>query len=171
MIRWLAFLVIALIVAWASRPPMVRDPIIAAALSQLERRLNLLIAHLKKTQPEDHRVRRLLSMWDGRLLELKEHGAGSTINKKSIKVCVRDASGRVQDAMTAVFVLIHECAHVCTISEGHTPEFWENFRFMLREAMAAGIYQYQHFEKAPVTYCGSTITHSPLTCLREGTCH
>lgn len=161
-------LALALCLVWTTN--RTRDPAVASALSQLDRKMHLLLAHLQKHHPGDDRTLRLAYGWDGRLQEQTGTGAGATVNKRTISLCVRDAGGMLQDPDTAAFILMHEIAHICTVSEGHTQEFWGNFKFLLKAAVAAGIYRYQRFEKQPVTYCGSTISHSPLTCVVDGSC-
>jgi hypothetical protein len=52
-------------------------------------------------------------------------------------------------------------AHAITPSVGHGPDFWNNFAWLLKQAEAAGIYQYQNFKARPVSYCGLQITDSP----------
>ena len=44
-----------------------------------------------------------------------------------------------------VFVALHEMGHVITpvTAKSHGPEFWNNFGWLLREAEAIEIYQYQ----------------------------
>ena len=37
--------------------------------------------------------------------------------------------------MVDFFVALHELSHVMTVSVGHTQEFWENFKFLLKEAV------------------------------------
>jgi hypothetical protein len=49
-----------------------------------------------------------------------------------------------------------------TESIGHTQEFWDNFRFILKNAIQKGYYTIQDFKKQPVRYCGTNITDSPL---------
>lgn len=164
----LVLLALCLACALSRRHP--QDPEVADALAQLERRLHLLVHHLQERYPNDTRTQRLAYGWDGRLTELRDLGAGSTVNKRAVSVCVRNAAGVLQDINTATLVCLHEIGHVCTPSEGHTPEFWGNFRFLLKEAVAAGIYEYQDFEQAPVSFCGSVISSSPLTCVVKGTC-
>ena len=61
-----------------------------------------------------------------------------------------------------MFVAIHELAHLMTESIGHTPEFWDNMRFLLKKAIELKIYIKQDFRKSPVSYCGTKITDSPL---------
>ena len=48
-----------------------------------------------------------------------------------------------------------------TKSIGHTKEFWNNFRFLLRHAVQAKIYRYQKFAENPEKYCGMSITDTP----------
>ena len=60
-----------------------------------------------------------------------------------------------------VFAL-HELAHVCTVSVGHTPEFWDNFRFILAHAITWKLYSPVDYKSRPKPYCGIKITDSPL---------
>ena len=61
-----------------------------------------------------------------------------------------------------MFVAIHELAHLMTKSIGHTAEFWDNMRFLLKEGIKIGVYVKQDFNKSPVEYCGTQITDTPL---------
>ena len=61
-----------------------------------------------------------------------------------------------------MFVVLHEYAHLASVSIGHTQEFWDNFRWILEEAINIGIYVKQDFNKKNVEYCGMDITSSPL---------
>ena len=63
---------------------------------------------------------------------------------------------------TMLFVSIHELAHLMTKSIGHNEEFWSNMRFLLKEAIKAGIYEQEDYMKNPVDYCGTVINDSPL---------
>lgn len=163
--KWLAAAaLLALALALLART---RAPPPHPLLADLERRLHLLVARLQERHPADPRVTRLAYMWDGRIAPLTKPGAGQTVNKRHVSLCV---AGAVRDPNTAWYVLLHEVSHVCTETEGHTQEFWDNFRFLLKEAASAGLYTYQAFEDAPVTFCGSTIASSPLTCVVKGTC-
>ena len=57
---------------------------------------------------------------------------------------------------------VHELAHVYTTQVGHTKLFWDNFRFLLGEAVAAGVYKRVDYQKHPVEYCGVDIRSSIL---------
>ena len=61
-----------------------------------------------------------------------------------------------------MFVSIHELGHLMTKSTGHTKEFWDNFKFLLKESIKLGIYTRNDFKNKPEKYCGTKITDSPL---------
>jgi hypothetical protein len=81
-----------------------------------------------------------------------------------IVVCLRDKRPPhvFVDENTVMFVILHELAHLMTTSIGHTPEFWANFRIILHDAITAGIYVPINYAKEPTSYCGMTITDSPI---------
>ena len=60
-----------------------------------------------------------------------------------------------------MFVALHELAHLMTKSVGHKPEFWSNFKILLKIAIDLGIYKYVDFNSKPVEYCGTEITDTP----------
>ena len=65
------------------------------------------------------------------------------------------------DENTLTFVAIHELAHVMSKSIGHKTEFWENFKFLLKDAVKMGLYKAVDYKKKPKEYCGMTITDNP----------
>ena len=60
-----------------------------------------------------------------------------------------------------MFVAIHELAHTMTKSIGHTEEFWDNFRTLLKNARKLGIYERVNYNETPKSYCGIKITDDP----------
>lgn len=66
------------------------------------------------------------------------------------------------DLNTTMFVVLHEIAHLMTYSIGHTPEFWANFRRILNDAVASGIYTNVNYGHSPSVYCGLEINSTPL---------
>jgi predicted metal-dependent hydrolase len=66
------------------------------------------------------------------------------------------------DENTVMFVVLHEMAHLMTTTVGHTPEFWANFRRILKDAIRASVYQEVNYTREPADYCGMKITSSPL---------
>lgn len=81
-----------------------------------------------------------------------------------IVICLRDKKKPypLVEENTVMFVVLHEMAHLMTTSVGHTPEFWANFRRILKDGISAGVYQEVNYAREPVDYCGMRITESPL---------
>ena len=88
-----------------------------------------------------------------------------SINKgDKIVFCLRakDGSNKLVDINTMMFVAIHELAHLMTKSIGHTTEFWDNMRFLLKKGIKIGVYKNHDYNNVPVEYCGTKITDTPL---------
>ena len=84
---------------------------------------------------------------------------------QKIVFCLRSKkTDQLVDLNTMMFVGLHELAHLMTHSIGHKPEFWENFRILLRIAIRIGIYQCIDYNIESKDYCGTKITDSPLKC-------
>jgi hypothetical protein len=113
-------------------------------------------------------IKRLKKNYNGDVIAESPKNSGSTsysINKgEKIYLCIRqrDQQDELVDLNTITFVALHELSHLMTKSVGHTEEFWNNFKFILKEAIGDGLYQYQDFRKNPVTYCGTIIADTPL---------
>lgn len=138
-------------------------------LASIKNRLDILIVHLKKTHPNDVRTQRILSRFDtSNIVENDTSGkfTSFTQNKGERMVfCLRtrDNRARLHPINLMMFVAIHELGHVCSESVGHDdPEFWENFAFLLREAVKINVWRYTDFKKNPTTYCGMRITNSVI---------
>ena len=88
-----------------------------------------------------------------------------SVNKgEKIVFCLRskDDNERLVKENVMMFVALHELAHVMTKSVGHTPEFWDNFRFLLKVAIDQKLYKNIDFNSNPESYCGTKITDTPL---------
>jgi hypothetical protein len=147
----------------------------AEQLARLEARVDTFVEHLKTSRfADDCRVKNVIRRWAGRLSEVNTAAsldAAYSINKSEIAICIRDAEGRLQDDETAMFILLHELAHLSIDSYGHTDSFWKSFRLLLKIAIEdARIYADQNFEKFPVSYCDQAVRSSPYTCLKNGNC-
>lgn len=118
----------------------------------------------------DPPVRRFVERFNSDAMIENDMGSDSTAYSENkgdvIVVCLRDKTQPPKfpliDQNTLMFVLLHEMAHLMTESIGHTPEFWNNFRKILQDAIRVGIYTQRNYAKSPVPYCGMTITDSPL---------
>ncbi len=86
---------------------------------------------------------------------ISESGASNkytsySVNKgEKIIFCLRqkDENQTFVDENTIMFVAIHELAHIMTLSIGHEPEFWNNFKILLQEATSLNIYHIFAFIK------------------------
>jgi predicted metal-dependent hydrolase len=139
-------------------------------LSQIRHNLERLLSVLKKQYPTDPRTQRLEQKVN--LDNISESSPNSTytsysVNKgEKIVFCLRqhDPQEQLIDLNTMTFVAIHELAHIMTLSVGHTDEFWNNMKFLLGLSISkdVGIYQYQDYQRSPKSYCGITISDTPL---------
>lgn len=140
----------------------------ATLLARLRERLVRLISKMRKHYPHDKRVSRLQSRFN--IDDMSEVPADSkytsySVNKgEKIVYCLRsrDAKEHLVSLNTILFVALHELSHVMTISVGHTTEFWDNFRFLLANAIHWNVYTPVNFRETPQAYCGTHITDSPL---------
>jgi len=140
----------------------------ADLLSDIRANLEKLVQHLEKIYPSDDRTKRLVMKFrPDKISEGKDNSkyTSYSVNKgEKIVFCIRSRNeqNKLMDINTMMFVALHEVAHVCTESTGHTPEFWTNMKFLLEEAINIGVYKEQDFKTKPVQYCGIEITDSPL---------
>ena len=100
---------------------------------------------------------------------IPERSGGDTsfvIDKGDVfSMCLRDPkqNNKLEDDYnTLTFVLLHEMCHLFTTTYGHDFSFWSNFKFILSEAIAAGIYNGIDYKNTAKPYCGINITYSPL---------
>ena len=140
----------------------------ANTLAKINEKVNKLIIHLEQKHPDDERVKRLISRLDMNNLEEAKHEKNSTsytINKgELISLCMREKNPnkKIHKVNHLMFVIIHELAHIMSISEGHTKEFMSNFKFLLRESNDCGSYFPVNYEDSPFQYCGMEVTHNPF---------
>jgi predicted metal-dependent hydrolase len=140
----------------------------ANMLSQISNRLSDVVTALNTKYPKDPRVKRVKERFNPDKLSESSPTSQYTsysVNKgEKIVFCLRskDKEQELHDFNTITFVALHELAHLMTESIGHTQEFWDNFRFILKNAIQKGYYTIQDFKKQPVRYCGTNITDSPL---------
>lgn len=140
----------------------------ADLLAGMRERLETLVKHLEKAASDDPRTARIVTnfradhMSEGR--ESSRYTSYSLNKGEKLVFCLRqkNANKTLMDLNTMMFVALHEIAHIGTTSVGHTPEFWDNFRWLLEHAVNVGVYAQQNFREKPVKYCGLDITSSPL---------
>ena len=139
-------------------------------LTKLDNNMMAFIARLKDKYPNDERIKRLVKNFKHIKIEETTENSNDddtsfTINKGELmSLCLREhTTGRpFHDYNTLCFVIIHEMAHIASISEGHNSEFITNFRFLLREAVEMGYYHPVDYSKQPFLYCGKVkVTNNP----------
>lgn len=78
-----------------------------------------------------------------------------------IVLCIRQKdTNKLVPKNVAMYVMLHEMAHLGTKEVGHTDAFWKNFRHILNNAIEAGVYSKVNFSKDPAPYCGMVIASS-----------
>ena len=140
----------------------------ADLLANLRIKLVKLCDYLELKHSDSKKVYRLIKRFNSdNITESSptEKYTSYSVNKgEKIVFCLRsrDEQQKLVDENVMMFVALHELAHIMTKSVGHTDEFWDNFRYLLKKAIKLGLYKDVNFEKNPVDYCGTKITNSPL---------
>jgi predicted metal-dependent hydrolase len=137
----------------------------ANLIAQIREKLIIITDHLIKSYPDEDRTKRLKKNFKPD--NIKEgidnpNYTSYSVNKGELIVLCLRSHNKLMDLNTMIFVVLHELAHICTLSIGHTTEFWDNFKWILEEAINIGIYKKQDFKLNNVDYCGMKITDSPL---------
>lgn len=142
----------------------------ANLLAETHEKLHKVCNILKESNPTDERIKVLIEKFPNTTLQ-ESDGKGSqtsySINKgEKIVLCLRakDGSNNLVDKNLLLFVALHELSHIMTKTIGHKPDFWENFKFVLKECQKNGIYKCINFSENPQSYCGITVTSSPFPC-------
>lgn len=143
----------------------------AAILHTLTKRLTRFVDEASDLYPMDARIKNIQSRWDGTLSEVSGgDDIAYSLNKRSIHICLKHARSTPRGMNTAMYVLLHELAHIATDEYGHTEEYWLNFRWILEVAEDLNMYTYQDFDDVDVTFCGRTLGNNVLTCVKENSC-
>jgi len=140
----------------------------ADLLANIRLKLVKLCDYLELTESNNKDVYRLIKRFNSENITESaptEKYTSYSVNKgQKIVFCLRsrDEKQKLIDENIMMFVALHELAHIMTKSVGHTDEFWDNFRYLLKKAIKIAVYKEVDFEKKPVDYCGTKITNSPL---------
>jgi hypothetical protein len=137
-------------------------------LAKMTIRMKELVEHLKRTLPNDPRVKLLVKNFNPKriveTLPTSEYTAYSEDKGKKLAFCLQEYKNKAKliDLNTLMFVALHEMGHLMTVSIGHEQEFWENFKFLLKHANDIGLYEPVDYSKKPKQYCGMALTDNPL---------
>ena len=140
----------------------------ANLISRLVDRLDRLLNSLLEKNPNKKKVLRLKDRFNkDNIIENNSENqyTSYSINKgEQIIFCIRsrDGNNKLIDLNTLMFVALHEMAHLMSESTGHTDEFWDNFKFILKHAEEQGLYKNIDYSKNPKKYCGMEITDNPM---------
>ena len=141
--------------------------LVADLLARTTEKLKQLVAYLKDEFPNRENVKRLAEKFNPKkiseTLPTSKYTAYSENKGEKLAFCTTTTKegSKLIDENTLTFVAIHELGHVMTESVGHTKEFWQNFKFLLKNAVKIGIYQPIDYKKKPKNYCGMKITDNP----------
>ena len=140
----------------------------ADRLAEVNGNMSKLVSHLREKYPTRENVVRLVNGYNPNkiveTLPTSEYTAYSENKGEKLAFCLdtKKEGGQLIDLNTLTFVALHELAHIATKSVGHTDEFWNNFKFLLEEAVRINIYTPVDYSKSPQPYCGMTLHDSPL---------
>lgn len=140
----------------------------ADLLAEVTEKCKRLVLYLDKSNPTDKRVKLLVDNFNPKkimeILPTSSYTAYSENKGEKVAFCLNVTKGgkdNLIDEHTLMFVALHEMSHICTTSIGHTTEFWDNFKFLLKEAKDAGLHEPVDYSKEPVEYCSMKITDNP----------
>jgi hypothetical protein len=140
----------------------------ADLLARVVQKMKELVEYMKQKYPSNEDVQRLVKNFNpqkiSETLPTSELTAYSENKGEKLAFCLNKtkSTATLIDLNTLTFVAIHEMSHIMSKSIGHKQEFWQNFKFLLQNAVDAGIYQPVDYKKKKQSYCGMNITDNPL---------
>ena len=141
----------------------------ADMLANVVKKCKFLIQFMKEkySGKGEERVKRLIEGFNpssiSETLPTSELTAYSENKGEKIAFCLNKSKykDKLIDINTLMFVALHELSHIMTTSIGHKQEFWNNFKFLLENAVELGVYKPENYKKSPQEYCGMKITDNP----------
>lgn len=144
---------------------------VARRLETLVRKGDKLVTFMKnKSIPDQKIANRLYQRWKKlrtnpkgiREIAHGETSAAYTVNKgDEMRICIRDEKNEkklFEEENTVMYGLIHEMAHLMSISYGHGQEFIDNFQIITKAATDIGVWKYIDYNKNPTDFCGTAVT-------------
>jgi len=136
-------------------------------LARVTEKLKKLVEHMGNKYPNRKNIKQLVENFNPtkikEILPTSKYTAYSENKGEKLAFCVTKTKNgnNLIDENTLTFVAIHELAHICTISIGHKDEYWNNFKFLLENAVKLNIYEPEDYKKKPREYCSMKITDNP----------
>ena len=122
---------------------------------KVTRKLKKLVKYLGEKYPTRENVKRLTSKFNPKkimeTLPTSKFTAYSENKGEKLAFCTTTTKegSKLIDENTLTFVALHEISHIATESIGHKKEFWENFKFILKNAVSLGLYEPKDYKKKP----------------------
>ena len=141
---------------------------VANLLAKVNGKLQELVSYLDKHYPNQENVKRLVKKYNPKkmyeTLPTSKHVAYSENKGEKLAFCVnkKKDGDELIDENTLTFVALHELAHIMTVSVGHTTECWDNFKYLLENAVKIKVYNSINYKDKPISYCGMEINENPL---------
>ena len=141
--------------------------LVADLLARVTNKLKILVKHLHQKYPDRDNVKRLVDGFEPKkiyeILPTSKYTAYSENKGEKLAFCVtkKKHGSSLIDENTLTFVALHELSHIATKSVGHTSEFWNNFKFILKEAVKKNLYNPINYKETPTEYCSMNITDNP----------
>jgi len=141
--------------------------LVADLLARVTGKMGKVVKHLANKYPERENVKRLKDGFNPKkiveILPTSKFTAYSENKGEKLAFCTtKEKHGNnLIDENTLTFVALHELSHIATKSVGHTSEFWNNFKFILKESVPIDVYKPVNYKKKPTKYCSMTITDNP----------
>lgn len=140
----------------------------ADLLAKINVKMNKLVKYLGEKYPDRENIKRLVKGYNPKkiteTLPTSEYTAYSENKGEKLAFCLnteKKKGSRLIDENTLMFVALHELSHVASKSIGHTDEFWNNFKFLIKEAETINIYTPENYKKNSKRYCGTNIVDNP----------
>jgi len=140
----------------------------ADLLARINVKMNKLVKYLGEKYPDRENIKRLVDGYNPKkimeTLPTSEYTAYSENKGEKLAFCLnteKKKGSRLIDENTLMFVALHELSHVASKSIGHTDEFWNNFKFLIKEAETINIYTPENYKKNSKRYCGTNIVDNP----------
>jgi len=137
-------------------------------LARTTEKLEYLVENLGQRYRDRENVKRMVKNFNPttikETLPTSEYTAYSENKGEKLAFCLNKKKSNNEnliDSNTLTFVAIHELGHIMTESVGHTDEFWQNFKFLLKNAVELKLYTPIDYKKEPENYCGMDITDNP----------
>jgi len=138
-------------------------------LAKTTDKMKKLVKYVGEKYKDKDNVKRLVKKFNPKkiveTLPTSEYTAYSENKGQKIAFCLnkeKKDDNHLIDENTLMFVALHEMAHVASESIGHNKEFWDNFKFLIKEASEAELYNPVDYSKKNEEYCGMTISSSPF---------